>query len=91
MTDKWWYGGVLVLAAGITFIAGGLLVNRSTTHASEPCHLEEPKPVDPQVWLYRGLDACESKCGNGIPFDVEVEPLRVRCNCGRPPNLGNKK
>jgi len=61
-----------------------------SAQAAEPCALAEPAPIDAQVWLYRGLDACVSKCGP-VPFDVEVEPQRVRCNCGRPPNLGVKR
>jgi len=80
MVSAWFGTGVFV---GLHF--------RSTAQAVEPCALIEPTPIDSQMWLYRGLDACDAKCGKGIPFDVEVEPNRVRCNCGRPPNLGVKK
>ena len=76
---------VLGLAVGISSV-----IRKAAAAPPEPCVLIEPAPIDAQVWLYRGLDACVSKCGP-VPFDVEVEPQRVRCNCGRPPNIGVKR
>jgi hypothetical protein len=80
---------ILVGCAGAFF--AGFVGGTKTAFAAEPCALVEPAPIDAQVWLYRGLDACVSQCGTAVPFDVEVEPQRVRCNCGRPPNVGVKR
>jgi hypothetical protein len=77
-------------------LLGGIVIGHSVrpVAAAEPCMIEkEPTPpvTDPQFWLWRGIDACESRCGAAVPFDVEVEPQRVRCNCGRPPKLAVTK
>jgi hypothetical protein len=84
-------GMVLLLLVG--FVGGMVTVAGRVrpAQAAEPCRVEDPIPADPQLWLYRGIEFCETKCGKGVPFDVEVEPKRVRCNCGRPPNLGVKR
>ena len=84
---------IVVLGMIATFACGVIVgVNlRAPAQAAEPCRIEDPIPADPQLWLYRGIEFCETKCGKGVPFDVEVEPKRVRCNCGRPPNLGVKR
>jgi hypothetical protein len=85
---------MITLVAFLGGILGSILIHVlfhvQQPQAAEPCTLVEPAPIDAQVWLYRGLDACVSKCGP-LPFDVEVEPQRVRCNCGRPPSLGVRR
>jgi hypothetical protein len=85
----------VTIAAFIGGIVGSIAIHLlfapEIFHAAEPCAVVEPAPADPQLWLYRGIEFCETKCGKTIPFDVEVEPQRVRCNCGRPPSLGVRR
>ena len=91
MKATWSVVTFVAILAGMSSAAVSELRHVSTAQAAEPCRVEDPIPADPQLWLYRGIEFCETKCGKGVPFDVEVEPQRVRCNCGRPPNLGVKR
>ena len=79
---------ILFACAGAFF--AGFVGGAKSASAAEPCRLIEPTPIDAQVWLYRGLDACVSKCGDGA-FHAEVEPMRLACDCPRVPNLGIRK
>ncbi len=76
----------LAFGAFLGFIVTAAVMGPRAEAAPTPdCKIEAPIPptVDPQIWLYRGLDACESKCGP-VPFEAEVEPQRLKCSCGRP-------